>query len=304
MGNAQSSVPFFYNGVMTDVNSLISASDPLKSSVTIAAAVDINDSRLLLVVSTVPVVGSSTAYLLQAPWLDVAPGPLTFASQAVGTTSQPQTLTLTNSGTTPLPLDSISIASGATDFSQTNACPQSLAAGANCTVSVTFSPSAGGSQNAQLNVVTDGATITVPLSATSPISVTLSATPASATIGQAFTITWSASTGAVCQSSGGSTGDGWSATTASGSASVTETKAGTFTYSITCTAGSVSASQSLNVTVADPPPAGGSSGGSGSGGGGGALDLGWLLLIGGLLVLNWRRERFEVTFANRSASLQ
>jgi probable HAF family extracellular repeat protein len=290
MNSAQSGVPFFYNGVMTDINSLVSASDPLKSSVTIASVASINDSRVMLVGSPQPVVGSSTAYLLQAPWLDVAPGPLTFASQVVGTTSQPQTLTLTNSGTTPLPLDSISIASGATDFSQTNACPQSLAAGANCTVSVTFSSSAGGSQNALLNVVTGGATITVPLSATSPITVSLSATPASATIGQAFTITWSASTGATCQGSGGSANDGWNATTASGSASVTETKAGTFTYSITCTAGSVSATQSLNVTVADPPPPGG----GGGGGGGGALDLCSLLLVGGLLVLNWQRYSASV----------
>src|SRR4029077_16580285 len=181
MFTAQSSVPFFYNGVMTDINSLVSAADPLKSSVTIGSVVDINDSRLLLVVSTVPVVGSSTAYLLQAPWLDVAPGPLTFASQAVGTTSQPQTLTLTNSGTVPLPLDSISIAAGAADFSQTNACPQSLAAGANCTVSITFAPSAAGSKNAVLDVVTAGATITIPLAGTAQITISLSATPASPT---------------------------------------------------------------------------------------------------------------------------
>jgi len=279
MYNGQSSAPFFYNGGMTDINSLVSASDPLKSSVTIAGVAEITDSRMLLVYSAQPVVGSSTAYLLQAPWLDITPGPLTFANQGVGTTSQPQTLTLTNSGTTPLPLDGISVAGGATDFAQTNACPQSLAARANCTVSVTFSPSAGGSQHALLNIVTDGATITVPLGGTAPITIALSASPSSASIGQAFTITWSAGTGAACQSSGGSANDGWNATTASGSASVTETKAGTYTYSMTCTAGSVSAAQSLNVTVANPP----------SSGGGGALDLYSLLLLLRLLP-NWQRR--------------
>lgn len=283
MFEAQSSAPFFYNGVMTDINSLVSTSDPLKSSVTIAWVADINDSRMLLVVSAQPVVGSSTAYLLQAPWLDVAPGPLTFASQRVGTTSQPQTLTVTNSGTVPLPLDSISIAAGAAEFSQTNACPQSLAAGANCTVSVTFTPSAAGSQNALLNVVTDGATITVPLAATAPITISLSATTTSPTAGQPFTITWTASSGATCQSSGGTANDGWSATTAAGSASVTETKPGGYTYDLTCTAGSESTAQSLNVTVGNPPGSGG----------GGALDLSSLLLLVGLLTLYCHTKHFS-----------
>jgi probable HAF family extracellular repeat protein len=284
MSNTQSSAPFFYNGVMTDINSLISASDPLNSSVTIGWAIDINDSRLLLLLSTVPVVGSSTAYLLQAPWLDIAPGPLTFANQAVGTTSQPQTLTLTNSGTVPLSLDSISLASGAADFSQTNACPQSLAAGANCTVSVTVAPSMAGVQNAVLNVVTGGATITVPLASTTPITISLSATTTSPTVGQSFTITWTATPGSTCQSSGGTPNDGWQVTTASGSASVTEAAAGMVTYDMTCTAGSVSAKQSVKVTVANPPV----SANPPASGGGGALDLGSLLLLGWLLVVYWQ----------------
>jgi hypothetical protein len=251
--------------------------------VTIGSVVDINDNRLLLLLSTVPVVGSRTAYLLQAPWLDVAPGPLTFANQAAATTSQPQTLTLTNSGTVPLSLDSISIAAGATEFSQTNACPPSLAAGANCTVSVTFSPSAAGSQNAVLNVVTDGATITVPLAATTPITISMSATPTGATARQPFTITWTATPGSACQSSGGVANDGWVATTDSGSVPVTEAAPGTYTYTMTCTAGSVSAAQSLKVTVVSPvdanPP---------TSGGGGALDLSSLLLLVGCLALYYR----------------
>jgi hypothetical protein len=283
MFSAQSGAPFFFNGVMTDINSLVSASDPLKSSVTIGSVVDINDSRLLLVVSTVPVVGSSTAYLLQAPWLDVAPGPLTFASQAVGTTSQPQTLTLANSGTVPLSLDSISIAAGATDFLQTNACPQSLAAGADCMVSVTFAPSVAGSQNAVLNVVTGGATISVPLDAKGAITITMSANPASPIVEQMFTITWTATPGSACQSSGGAANDGWSATTASGSVSVVEAAPGMYNYNLTCTAASVSTAQSLTVTVANPPASGG----------GGALDLSSLLLLVGLLTLYCHTKHFS-----------
>ena len=279
MSNGQSSVPFFYNGVMTDINSLVSTSDPLKSSVTIAGVAEITDSRMLLVGSAQPVVGTSTAYLLQAPWLDVAPGPLTFANQGVGTTSQPQTLRLTNSGTVPLPLDSISIAAGGAEFSQTNACPASLAAGADCTVSVTFSPSAGGSQNSLLDVVTNGATITVPLGGMTPITISLSANPTTPTVGQSFTITWTASPGSTCQSSGGSANDGWLATTASGSVSVVETAAGMYTYNMNCTEGSESTAQSLNITV-NPPASGG----------GGALDPSSMLLLVGLLALYYRTK--------------
>jgi len=282
MFGPQSSAPFFYNGVMTDINSLVSASDPLKSSVTIGSVVDLNDSGLLLVVSTVPVVGSSSAYLLQAPWLDVAPGPLTFANQAVGTTSQPQTLTLSNSGTVPLPLDSISIAPGAADFSRTNACPQWLAPGANCTVSVTVAPSAAGSQSAVLDVVTGGATITVPLAVTAPITISLSASATSPIAGQPFTITWTATSGSTCQSSGGKPNDGWSATSASGSVSVTEAAPGMYTYTMTCTAaGGVSTIQNLNVAVANPPS---------TSGGGGAMDILGVLVLGGVLLHRFSRR--------------
>jgi hypothetical protein len=279
MGNAQSSAPFFYNGVMIDINSLVSASDPLKSTVTIGSVVTINDSRLLLVLSTVPVVGSRTAYLLQAPWLDVAPGPLTFANQSVGSTSAPQAVTLTNSGTVRLPLDSISIATGATEFSQTNACPSSLAAGANCTVSITFTPSAAAIKNAALNVVTGGATIAVPLSGLTPITISLSATPSSPMVGHPFVITWAATLASDCQSSGGTASDGWVASTTSGSVSVLEAAAGAYTYKLTCSVDGVSAVQSLNVTVADP-----------ASGGTGAVDFGSLLVLAGVLVLHYRKK--------------
>jgi hypothetical protein len=273
-----SETPFFYNGVMTDINSLVSASDPRKSTVRINEVWGITDSRLMLVVGISGSGTTATSYLLQAPWLDVAPGPLTFASQDVGTRSQPQTLTLTNSGTAPLSLDSISIASGEADFSQTNACPPSLAAGTNCAVSVTFSPSKPGDQSTFLDVVTAGATITVPLAATAAITITMSANPASPSLGQMFMITWNATAGAACQSSGGAANDGWSAATASGSSSVIEAQPGVYTYTMTCTAGSASAVQSIKVALANPPPSGG----------GGAFELLTIVALLGTLVLRQR----------------
>jgi len=78
---------------------------------------------------------------------------LTFGNQNVGTTSSPQSVTLTNVGTSSLIVNKISISgSDAKDFSQTNGCGSSLAAGASCSISVVFAPKAGGALTASLNV--------------------------------------------------------------------------------------------------------------------------------------------------------
>ncbi len=67
------------------------------------------------------------------------PGVISFPSQAIGTSSAPSSVTLTNNQTVALNISGISVAA---PFTQTNNCGSSLAAGANCTVSVTFSPTA------------------------------------------------------------------------------------------------------------------------------------------------------------------
>src|SRR5439155_14529234 len=92
-----------------------------------------------------------------APGATLSPTSLTFASQNVGTTSAPQAATLSNSGSAPLSISSIAI-SGADsgDFAQTNNCSSSLAAGAKCTISVTFRPTATGTRTGTLTV-TDNA---------------------------------------------------------------------------------------------------------------------------------------------------
>jgi len=67
---------------------------------------------------------------------------LAFGSVPVGSSSTAQAVTITNTTTTGMPINSISIG-GVQDFgefSETNNCPSVLAAGANCTVQVTFSP--------------------------------------------------------------------------------------------------------------------------------------------------------------------
>ena len=78
---------------------------------------------------------------------------LTFASQLVGSTSAAQTVTLNNTGNAALSVTSIA-ASG--DYAQTNTCGTSVAAGANCTISVTFTPTATGTRTGAITI-TDNA---------------------------------------------------------------------------------------------------------------------------------------------------
>ena len=82
---------------------------------------------------------------------------LTFAPQAPGVASATQTVTLTNTGNAPLSIAGSGITisgANATDFSQTNQCPASVAAGSNCPINVTFTPISppSGIVAAELNV--------------------------------------------------------------------------------------------------------------------------------------------------------
>ena len=78
---------------------------------------------------------------------------LRFAAQDVGTTSGTKTITLTNHGTAAV---SISLITVGPEFSQTNTCGTSLAAGANCLVSIKFSPLGSGIRTSVLGVMTGG----------------------------------------------------------------------------------------------------------------------------------------------------
>jgi hypothetical protein len=122
---------------------------------TVAAGDFNNDGALDFVTGSVSVPGSATfSVLLQVPEVSLSSGPLTFPSQWVGTTSAAQNLTLTNTGSAPLKISSIAING---DFAQTNACGTSMAAGASCSITVTFTPTAIGTRSA-MATITDNAT--------------------------------------------------------------------------------------------------------------------------------------------------
>jgi hypothetical protein len=87
-----------------------------------------------------------------APVMTLSPVSLTFATQAVGTASTPQTITVTNSGNSQLILSQI-MATG--DFTETDNCVGStggIAAGASCAVEVEFLPSTTGTRTGLLTV--------------------------------------------------------------------------------------------------------------------------------------------------------
>lgn len=85
-----------------------------------------------------------------------SPTKLSFGKQSVGT-SVSQSVTLTNTGKAALKIASISVTGvDAGDFSQTNNCGTGIAASGQCTISVTFKPTATGRRTAGVAVKDNG----------------------------------------------------------------------------------------------------------------------------------------------------
>ena len=80
------------------------------------------------------------AYELQPTTVSLTPTSLAFAAQAVGSSSSAQSVTLTNTGNQSLRLAMIL----GPNFTETDNCGTSVAAGANCTINVTFVPTSAG----------------------------------------------------------------------------------------------------------------------------------------------------------------
>jgi hypothetical protein len=88
----------------------------------------------------------------------VSPGSLNFGEVALGTTSAAQTVTITNTLSTTLTFGTISlVGADPGDFGiSANTCGSSLAAGASCTISLTFTPGAAGALTANLQINESG----------------------------------------------------------------------------------------------------------------------------------------------------
>jgi hypothetical protein len=109
---------------------------------------------------TVTLSGTGTA-----PRVSLSPASLSFASQLVGTTSPARAVTLANTGTALMTISGIT-AGG--DYAQTNSCGGSVAAGGQCTINVTFTPTAEGSRSGTITVTDNapGSPHGVPLAGT------------------------------------------------------------------------------------------------------------------------------------------
>jgi len=82
--------------------------------------------------------------------LTATPTSLGFGSTNVGSATAAQSVTINNTGQTAAGVSGVSVNSG--DYSQSNTCGTSIAAGGSCTVSVTFRPSASGTRTGILTV--------------------------------------------------------------------------------------------------------------------------------------------------------
>jgi hypothetical protein len=87
----------------------------------------------------------------------LAPASLNFGNQTVGTTSARKIITLTNLGSVALNISGITVTgTNLSDFAEVNNCGASIAAGASCSIAVTFTPSATGARSAAVTVTDDG----------------------------------------------------------------------------------------------------------------------------------------------------
>ena len=218
-----------------------------------------------------------TSSSASAPAVSLSPTSLTFASRDTGTTSPPQLVTVTNSGTASLFINSAAVPN-TLDFTVVgDGCSGlTLAAGTSCSVSIIFSPTLAGTRTAQLTV-TDNAPDspqTVPLTGTGT-------TPAGSTApALAIDTRFMTCTSGVCDIAAGSNvfvnnffsttflaGGGtppysWSGTLPagmtlrpSGLALGASTALGTTTFQVTVTdAAGASATGTFSLTVTSSPP--------------------------------------------------
>lgn len=121
--------------------------------------------------NSVPVLHGFTMSGTGVDPLTVSPASLSFPSEPLNTASTAQTVTVSNIGTSPVQISSIAISG---DFSQTNACPASLAPGSSCAIQVAFSPTVIGTGAGSLSITSGGLpTLAVALTGTgvNPLSI-------------------------------------------------------------------------------------------------------------------------------------
>jgi hypothetical protein len=102
--------------------------------------------------------------LLNVP-LFISPTSLTFATQVLGTSSNSQPVTLTNTAPSFVAISSITFTgTNPTDFSQTHTCGAGLAGNSSCTINLTFTPKSVNKRSATLSVSNSATTAPLTVS--------------------------------------------------------------------------------------------------------------------------------------------
>ncbi|HQZ61033.1 MAG TPA: choice-of-anchor D domain-containing protein [Dokdonella sp.] len=143
------------------------ASGSIANTATVAAAAGVTDTN--------PANNSATdtdSVLLPGA-LAVSPTSINFGSIAVGSSSAAQTVTLSNTGGSPLQVTAITAATApfASSGGSCGAVPFALAAGASCTLDYMFSPTASGPASQNLTVTSNAGNGAIALSGTGVVGV-------------------------------------------------------------------------------------------------------------------------------------
>jgi hypothetical protein len=190
-----------------------------------------------------------TETITGAPLVSLSAAP-TFPVEPVGQTSPAQTVTLTNTGAVDLVITAVSISG---DFAiDSNTCVTTITAGGNCTVGITFSPSAAGTRTGTLTFADTAADSPQSLALTGTGTITtVSVSPTTLTFGQQVVGTKSTDQMVTVTNTGSTTDLAFSSISISGDFLIDST--GT-----TCTAsGTVAPGGSCQVAVAFAPTAAG-----------------------------------------------
>jgi probable HAF family extracellular repeat protein len=225
-----------------------------------AMATGINDSGF--VIANNPTLNH--AYLLRPSTVSLAPTGLSFGNGVIGVASSTQTatcgactVTLTNGSGAATTVGGLTVIG---PFASTsNGCPASLAAGASCTVTLSFTPSGPDANAGAVGITAGGTPYAALLIGIGTNTVKLTASASTVAIGAPFTLTWTGTSGSSCSATGGALApnnaplDAWTGTKpASGSQNLSEAAAATLNFTLTCIDGSQVASAKAPVTIKAP----------------------------------------------------
>jgi hypothetical protein len=132
---------------------------PTSAGPTGVAVGDFNNNGKLDIVAVAST--ANTVSVLTDNFISLTPSVLAYGKQTSGATYKvTKTSTLKNNGTTSYTVGAIAfVGASNTDFTQTNTCGTTVAAGKTCTISVTFIPTASEVANAQLTITASNGSI-------------------------------------------------------------------------------------------------------------------------------------------------